>query len=381
MKRLKHRSFLLCTLVIILSHSPSYSQSISDTTSSGKSIRISIYTGTLVPHHDKLKPLKNGLIRSIELSYRINRNNDELWNRYYSYPEVGISYMFMDYAYRNVLGYSHSLYPYIDFPITANSKPLWLTLKVAIGASYITKVYDSISNKENIAISSHLNLFALFGLKFNFKLTNGLTANIGVNATHFSNGSIKKPNYGLNLATTSLGVNYNFGKCMDRRSNIKSFECIKNRWLVVLSGAVKEVKGPGGPKYGVGSISLEYSKAFRTLLRLGISFDYMYDGSTFGYFREESVQYDSRLKASKLGLTIMGEMALNRLSAFANFGTYLYNYNTKDDPVYQRIGLRYRFNRFLYTQVALKTHLNVADYLEWGIIIRLPKNNRKLVLR
>jgi hypothetical protein len=355
----------------MLSYSPSYSQSVIDTTISGRGIGITIYAGTLVPHHELLKPLRRGLISSVELSYRFNQNQNKKWNSYYSFPEVGISYMFMDLGYENVLGYSHSLYPYINFDVTKKNKPIWISLRFASGASYITNVYDSVSNKQNIAISSHLNLFIQIGAKINFKLGNCAEGNIGLSGMHFSNGSFKKPNYGLNIANVSFDVNYPIGKSKNQQKDTQPFKPIDNRWSIVMTGAIKEVRGPGGPKYGVGSLSVEYSKAVKQLLRLGTSLDYMYDGSTFVYFREDLIPFDSKLKASKLGLTLMGEMALDRLSAFANFGVYLYNHNKRIDPVYQRIGLRYRFNKFLYTQIALKTHLNVADYLEFGIMIAI----------
>lgn len=100
----------------------------------------------------------------------------------------------------------------------------------------------------------------------------------------------------------------------------------------------------------------------------------MYDGSTIVHFRENAVSYQSRRKASKAGLTVMGEMVLYRLSALGELGVYLYNHDKQNKAIYQRIGLRYRLSKSLYSQISLKTHLNVADYLEFGFSYKINSN-------
>ena len=374
---MKPRTLLIYAFILSSSHVLSSPRILIDTCSFGKSFGVDTHWGVLVPHQELLKPLQKGVIKSIELSYKLNRNKDKLWYSFYNHPEVGISYMFMDLGYSNVLGYSHSLYPYINFSISPKDKLVWVSLRFASGISYVTKVYDSISNKQNLAISSYLNLFAQLGVKFNFKIENRTEANVGLNGIHISNGVIKKPNYGLNIATMSCGVNFYFGECYSNPKSIITPDITNNRWSIIFAGAVKETGKPGGLRYGVGSLGLEYSRVTKTLLRIGTSLDYMYDGATFRRFEQESVQYKSRLKASKVGLTFMGEMSLDRLSAFANFGVYLYNFDKKDDPVYQRIGVRYRFNKIFYGQISLKTHLNVADYLEYGVILAIPSKKER----
>jgi len=106
-------------------------------------------------------------------------------------------------------------------------------------------------------------------------------------------------------------------------------------------------------------------------MRYGISVDYMYDASTIKHFKDDSIRFGSRLKASKFGPTLVGELTLNRLSSFVNFGIYLYNHDKQNTLLYQRIGLRYRISKSFYSQIALKTHMNVADYIEFVVAIRL----------
>jgi len=342
-----------------------------DSTSTTHSIGFRISSGILIPHERSLKPLKKGNIKSFELSYSLIKYDSKAWRSFYNHPEVGVSYMFMDLGYQEVLGYSHSIYPYIEFPIIKHNRSLALGFKVALGLSYFTKMYDSISNRSNIAISTPINMYASLGLNLSYRFADKVSANVGVNASHFSNSSIKKPNYGLNIPLLNIGFNYNFNSNARTFSKTRDFDTEKTEWLIIITGGVKETKDPGGSKYGIGSFSVEYSKPFKTFLRYGASFDYMYDGSTFVHFREDSVPYHSRFKASKAGISLLGEMSLYRLSAFGNLGIYIYNYDKQLSAIYQKVGLRYRITESIHTQIALKTHLNVADYFEFGVGLRL----------
>jgi hypothetical protein len=364
---------ILFLSVLFLFGNLTYSQEKSyfDSTSSRQSITFKIVAGSVIPHERVLNPLKKGTVKALEISYSIKKLDNSAWRSYYNYPEIGFSYMFMDFGYKEVLGYSHSIYPYLKIPLTGKDKPFDLSIRMALGFSYITKLYDSISNPKNVAISTPINLFASFGLELTYKISSKISANIAFSGSHFSNGLIKKPNYGINILSGSLGINYNINQHSNLKSRLSELEIDKSRWLAILTGAIKETKDPGGPKYGVGFLSLEYSKSFCKQLRYGTSLDYMYDGSTFVHFKDDSVSYKSQLKASKIGLTCMGEMTLNRLSIFANMGVYLYNHDRQIDPIYQRIGIRYRLSKSFYTQLAVKTHLNVADYIEFGVGFKL----------
>lgn len=157
--------FLFCSFTLL-----TYSQGNTyfDTIHISNHLSFKLYTGTIVPHEKPLKPLKKGIINAFELSYSIIKSDGRTWHQYYNNPEVGISYMFMDLGYREVLGYSHCIFPYIIFPMTTQDKPFSINLRVASGISYITKIYDSLTNPKNIAISSYLNYYASFNFNLNY---------------------------------------------------------------------------------------------------------------------------------------------------------------------------------------------------------------------
>lgn len=354
--------FIPCTLL-------TYSQEIKsiDSTSTSTSIGFRYNTGALIPHDKPLVPLKKDAINAIEIYYSFHRIDNKQWHTYFNNPEVGVAYMLMDLGYKDVLGYSHSLYPFITFPLSKPNKPLSLNFRMAMGLSYISKIYDSISNPLNMAISTPISLYFSFGLNLKYRLNQKMSVTLGLFGSHYSNGSIKKPNYGLNILNSNFGLSYNFSKAVKKAKFYQKLDDDKTRWMGILSGGIKETKDPGGSKYGIGSLSIEYSKPIKTLLRYGATIEYMYDGSTLLHFKLDSIPYQSKLKASKLGFAIMGELSLYRLSAFANFGIYLYNIDKQNKVVYQKIGIRYRLTNAISAQIVLKTHSTVADYFDLGI--------------
>jgi hypothetical protein len=64
----------------------------------------------------------------------------------------------------------------------------------------------------------------------------------------------------------------------------------------------------------------------------------------------------------------------DKLSMMMYLGTYAlnsYKPESKKILVYSKIGVRYTFEELFFLTINLKTHTNVADYIEFGVGIRL----------
>lgn len=315
----------------------------------------------------RMKPPK-----AIELSFIIVGNGNKLWHKVYKHPEYGFSIISMDLGSPSVLGYSHGVLPFVNFPFTSFNRKVAGSFKVGSGLSYITKTYHQTYNSNNIAISTHLNALIDIGFegRYNFR-DNGISVRLGFHLTHFSNGTFKKPNAGLNYAQVSLGIAK--GYTHRNVSNRLLVSCPENtnRLLFIGSGSFKEVKGAGGPKYYVVTSSLEFTRSISTLWRYGLSLDLMYDESAGFIMDYEGIAYDTNWQILKSGASVNVEFILDRLSAVFYFGKYIQNRSQEGGPFYQRLGLRYRVNDRFFVNLALKTHLNIADYLEVGLGIKV----------
>jgi hypothetical protein len=337
----------------------------------GKSYGLSTY--------HSLQQFNNSLLferdpaKSVEVSYMLTGDGSKLWHSYYNFPEFGVSYAFTDLGNRPILGYAHSLFMKIHLPLYRQNK-INTSLLVAPGLSYVDRIFHPITNSNNLAISNHLNTHIKLGLKADFKVSTNLLMGAGIHLVHFSNGTVKKPNAGLNYSMVSLGITYIVAaSSLKDKSADYPFSDERNRFVVVGAGSYKEIKNAGGPKYGVYTLSLEYSNPIKALWRFGFSADFMNDNSHKKILLDEGIDWRNEFELFKVGTAITSEVVLNRLSGVFYFGGYLYNKSTRiiNPPLYQRIGLRYRISSNSWAHVALKTHWNIADYVEFGIAVKL----------
>jgi hypothetical protein len=368
------QKILFCFFVCgLLTKSISANYISTDTIKHSHSLGINYRLGSILPHYAEMEVLKDKNAFAFEISYLLKGSTNKLWHIFYRNPQSGITYKFMDLGNREILGFAHTLYPFIKIPLIRNTEKFNLGLSVGSGLAYITKKFDAESNQQNLAISTNLNAFVDIGLVFEYRLIGGFNLTSGIHLSHFSNGTFMKPNYGLNYSLFSLGLNHTVKESVRNDVGFYNFSNKKNRLALLGLGSIKEIKGIGGPKYGVGAFSVEYSRKLLELWRYGFSFDLMYDKSHDKILELEQIEWTSNIELLKSGITFNTEFIFDRLSAVFYFGGYTYNkaMHTNKEYVYQRLGLRYRCTNNLWLHLALKTHWNVADYIEFGVAVKI----------
>ena len=358
-------------IAIVLTTHNGYSNHVigfqTDSTIQRGKVGVNLISGVLMYHHKEMMVLLEKPVNAIELSWILVGTGNNLWHREYHYPEYGLSYVLLDLGSPSILGYSHGLQPFINFPISPFNRRLSAGFRVGSGLTYITKTYHRTDNFKNSAISTHINALISFNLEGRYALTNSLTLRAGFQLTHISNGTYKKPNSSLNYTTASCGLTYCYSHQNISNRLFHSFTDKPNRIQVFGYGSIKEVKGAGGPKYRVAALSAEYSRPITTLWRYGVALDVMYDESSAFIMEYKEIPYDTKWQTVSSGATFNTEISLDRLSAVAHFGTYFKNPSREGGAVYQRVGLRYRLNNYVWMHLALKTHWGSADYIEYGL--------------
>ena len=328
-----------------------------------------VHTGFLIYHHNNMHALAERRPYAAELSLSKHTYGEKEWQSFFGYPEYGVSLVMFDFGSPTYLGKGYGLYPFMNFFLRNNDQRLNITVKIGGGAVYIDKMFDRHTNYKNITISTHLN--ALLRLQFNayVRITDELSAFTGVGLTHFSNGTYKKPNAGLNFITLNAGFGYVFG---DRPLlTSKAAEVIDKKWSyrMYLSGGIKEIFPVGGNKYLASGLSLEFSRSHLPFTRFGGALDVFYDPSDYVLLQNDDL---SRLQTVKVGLAAGYEPVFGRLSTIVQTGIYLYAKNTEFGNFYQRLAVRYAVNSKITIHLGLKTHLGQADYIElaYGYRIR-----------
>ncbi len=337
-------------------------------TFSNYSIGVDVHYGYLIAHHPEMWALTDGYFPSYEFSILKQTNGKLAWQYLYRYPQIGIAYRFSNFGGSEYLGRGHSLIPFIIFPIIKHEK-FQLGFKAGLGIGYLTKKFDRLTNYKNLAIGSHLNASISFELKCRFKLSERINFNAGLSMAHISNGTIKTPNYGLNIPAIFGGLTF---KLNSEPVNYLIPDSIpNNKWKrnirMMFWIASKQTDQNWENQYKVYVLTADFSQFYCNSNRYLIGMDMTYDESVKYVLIRKGEEISENKETIKVGLNIGHEFVLENLSLYFAIGMYVHNIDNTTGNIYDKIGVNYAITRNLMVGVALKAHYAQADYLSVGI--------------
>ena len=324
----------------------------------------------IIPHDDTLKPITSNSINHFELLLTRQTNGEKDWHSFIKYPEVGIVIKALDFNNTEVLGHSLGALPFLNIKLGSYNK-FNTSIRIGVGLAYLSKKYNQLSNPLNVAISSSLNLIGDMNLTIGYPITERIIINVNLNALHLSNGSIKKPNYGLNIVGGGIGVNYTFNKPNSVNPKTSEQTPTKSVYWFSIAGGFKEVGNAGGPLYYPITSQFSYIKPLYHYIQLGASIDLIYDKSARFHIRKAGNTYNPPKDDFSAGVSSRIQISLHKTYFYGEMGIYLYKPNPRFPIIYQRLGFNYQLSRFLYYFMALKTHGNTADHIDIGLAVKL----------
>lgn len=359
----------LTTSILIITIFHSYSQE----NSRGKkfSIGINYHQGLFVPKNQYINYLIQDKISAFELKLALHPSRQKPWVNQFAVRKFGIAYYQGQLGNKSVLGKVKSFVPFIQFGLKKWDR-FQINTDIGVGIAMMSKYFHPVNNYANKLIGSKYNAHIKVGLEANYSFSQfDLTA--GLIFSHFSNGSRKHPNDGLNIVTGSLGVNYKFGKTLQLEKCCQSYSKLKDEFSAILNQSWKEVNEQDPHTYYVTSINLSYTKGITSRQRLGGGIDLFYDESVDrGYWtRTPKTSFNDRISQA---LFISHELAISKVSFITQVGFYtLYKTKPNNKPFYNRLGLRYKFNKYLLANFSLKGYLGSSDFIEIGLGYYLNK--------
>lgn len=327
----------------------------------------------MVPHSSFTKPLAAPIygIQS-DVLWKMRRENDELTgqkSKYKFFPQIGgsLSWMNMGLA---VTGYQLGASLNLGGEISTVKGPWAFDWHFAHGITYLSEKYDSTSKPINYAIGSTLNYFAQLKAEVKYEFSPNLTMSVGGYLTHVSNGNWEKPNVGLNAIHYGLGLVYypNENKNTDR----KSYYILKKHYFTTPYSL--------GMKVAFRAHSIDYPVSFTVFItdfqfRIQKSAHHVWDlgfdlFSDPNYKFTKTGQYTGAGDLDQLEFAIKAghQFVYGRVGLRTDLGLYIYKPVSSDKGAfYNAIGLEYRLNQNWALRSRLKAHLNVADYMEFGL--------------
>jgi len=335
-----------------------------------------LHYGFIMPHHKNMQHLTTGHFTAYELNFNFQTHGEKKWHCLFKYPVIGGAIWYADLANPVVLGKAVAAYPYLNFHLY-NKNNFFLNYRFGIGLGYISKPFNYNDNYKNIAIGSHLNaaINMFYECKWLVKKKISLTSGIGI--THFSNGSFKTPNLGINIPTVFAGIAYYFPD----KTNIlpdtswKNISENKISLRIYFAGGMKQLYPALGDYYGVFMTSFNFYKSFSYKREVAAGIDVYMDYSDKRVLKRKDIVLKNDLGILKPGLYAGHNFVFSRLRLLTHIGYYLYAKDKSDGMIYSRFGLEYNFNEKLFAHLALKTHFAKADFIEWGIGYTIKHKN------
>jgi len=177
---------------------------------------------------------------------------------------------------------------------------------------------------------------------------------------------------------------------------------------LILSGGARQLYYRDNKMFPTGAATLLLYRPVSRQLRLGLGVDAFYDGVFAGVnsaadaskntsrFKRTYLTEDLLVNRFRGGVSLQPELMFGRLTAGFHFGVYLfnplknlepyndaktgtlnkgifypYNIEKEDGWLYTRASLKYSLTPNLFLHLGLKTHLQKAEFMEWGIGLRL----------
>ena len=338
-------------------------------------VEASVLRGNVLPHKDDMYHLINGHPEGVMVRFLVKTHGSKEWQKAYNFPDYGTYFLYQDFK-SQPLGLSYSVGGFYNFYFCNRH----LQLQLAQGIAYVTNPYHKVTNSKNRAFGTNILDNTNIGLNYdNQKLFKNIGFHAGLLFTHYSNGRVKSPNSGINTYLLNAGLNYNFDAekqlVNDTTMVQKSYRQTLHYNFVLRSGINESpiIRSGQRPFYHIG-FYIDKRLNRKTALQLGT--ELFLTESFKDYINYFAVAYpemniDPNTDYKRVGVFVGHELIINRISLEAQLGYYVYRPFVKDIPVYDRVGVKYYFTDKIFGGFTIKTHLFLAEALEFGIGVRL----------
>lgn len=333
--------------------------------------------GFMINHHLEME-IFNAHFPSFEINLGKETYGRERWQAMYGYPFVGVSYWYSHMGGSEFVGSAHAVFPYVNYPILRNRKHE-LNFRVGLGLAYLTKRFERLENYKYIAIGSHVNAAANLMAEYRWRFNPRMNMAIGLGLMHFSNGSTKTPNFGVNTPSINVAFAYRLSKensYLNKKivPSLYTFEFPGTKSIDFSVGATAALKDMGseyGRSFMIYNFFGNVMKQFSFKSSAGVGFDVTYDESDFYFAELNKVEYERDREILRFGVGPAYQLHMSKLSYNFGLGFYI---SGKMAPTnsYFKLGLQYQVTPGLFANLTLRTHFGQADFVGIGLGYKIP---------
>jgi hypothetical protein len=310
--------------------------------------------------------VKSSYYLGIDVRLGWQKRDPDILAQLHRYPKAGIGFFASTFNNSNI-GNPNALYGFVDIPFhKPGGKWTWL-YGGAFGISYNFNPYDPETNPVNVFLGSERNVYINLYLEGHYAVSKRIEIGAGLGFKHFSNGSYKLPNAGINMIPLTIMAQYRFSKEVPlfEPKVIPPHESKNFLTFFWANGSKQYSKGENN--FYKTTLSAQYLHEFSYKYRIGVGFDVFYSQGGINRVTSDKSDFNKNFSYAP---TICWEWLITKhLVMPLAIGVYL-NRNEQNDEtekIYERVGIRYRFDNDLFAGVSLKAHYGKADFVEYTI--------------
>lgn len=176
-----------------------------DTLVNGRQFGVNLHRGLSAP--DQVVPATGKVPLGVELTYSWLLRNRRAWEQCNCFANVGAYANY--FAFRNPVTLGRTAGAGLFFePLIFPHRQTFYSVRFAAGLTYLTNVYDPVSNPTNRYFSLPLSAQIGVAATAHHRLTKQVHLTLSGYYNHISNAGSRQPNQGLNVPTLAIGLAY-----------------------------------------------------------------------------------------------------------------------------------------------------------------------------
>ncbi len=325
----------------------------------------------IMAHTAAIRHLVKSHPTGFELNLQRQTTGAAPWHGWYQYPKVGLALTYYDF-HNPELGHVFAASPYLSKSFSRGPRHDF-SFRLGAGLAYLTNPYSQETNHRNTIASSGLNATLQLRVEYDYALAPHLGLLLGLGLNHYSNGATTKPNFGVNLPSVVLGLNY-YAQRPATTTNAHApapAEVGHNFFNLSTSLGYKQRTEGDHQKYLVNSVSAAIGRRVNRKSNLLLGAEGFYDRSLRAQLLDTTRAGLPQPAVQKAGVFVGHELLFGRLAFVSHLGVYVYAPYKSSTFYYERLGLKYHFTNRLFGAVDLKIHRGAADVIEFKVGAKL----------
>ncbi len=346
----------------------------------GFGIEASLLGGKVFKHEEKFTLPIPAFTSGAEVSFNWHTYGSKEWQQRRHYPRVGIAITGQRYGIDSIYGIMAGFYPHITLPLVSGNRVEW-TCRLGTGVSYVTKRFSRTEpvNTVNVAIGAHVNDLIVVRTDVSWFVNKHWSIQAGAFVNHISNGSVRKPNLGINVAGAAVGAAY-FPNTSRPAIIHRDLSPLPSRWLLQARGGMSLVSANthGGPIYPVYISTVYVSRRWRGVNKAFAGIDYSWHPGLLAQLRDNGLEPHGQMQPYKTAVLAGNEFLMGRVGIGVQAGAYIVKGYLQKEDIYEKVSLNYYCVqrergpiKEVFVYISLKAHLNVAEMGELGIGVGL----------